>query len=151
MPRDFATISSPIRTWHRRILGSRRREPTCPPRAPHGASLALETVTHLQLLPDTPSRVTAVPFRTRLALVLQVSALASSMSDSLRQGSGTGLAPISAHLRSPGHASHTPRPRRRQRQRGRARGRARARGRRRPFRCKKNLRNGNPSTFISKF
>jgi hypothetical protein len=35
MPRDFATISSPIRTWNRRKLGIRRWEPTCPPRTPH--------------------------------------------------------------------------------------------------------------------
>ena len=57
MPRDFASISSPIRTRHRRISGLHRWEPTCPPRTPHGASLSLETVAHLQLLLDTPSRV----------------------------------------------------------------------------------------------
>ena len=47
------------------------------------------------------------PFRFRFLLVLQVGALATSVSDSLRQGSGSGLAPLGAHLRSPGHASHT--------------------------------------------
>jgi hypothetical protein len=47
------------------------------------------------------------PFRFRFLLVLQVGALATSVSDSLRQGSGSGLAPLGAHLRSPGHAGHT--------------------------------------------
>jgi hypothetical protein len=47
------------------------------------------------------------PFGPRIGLVLQVGALASSVSDSLRQGSGLGLAPFGAHLQSSGHASHT--------------------------------------------
>jgi hypothetical protein len=37
-------------------IGLRRWRPTYPPRTPHGASLSLETVTHLRLLPNTPSR-----------------------------------------------------------------------------------------------
>jgi len=56
-PKDFVTIPSPIRPWNQRISGLRRCSPTCPPRTPHGASLSLETITHLRLLPDTPSRV----------------------------------------------------------------------------------------------
>jgi hypothetical protein len=39
----------------------------------------------------------------RFALVLQVGALATSVSGSLRQGPGIGLAPAGAHLQSPGH------------------------------------------------
>jgi hypothetical protein len=88
-------------------LGFCRCVPTCPPRTPHGASLSLETVAHLRLLLDTPSRVPGNPCRSQLALVLQVGALAPSVSGSLRRGPGTGLAPAGAHLRSPGHASHT--------------------------------------------
>ena len=37
------------------------------------------------------------------ALVLQIGALATSVSGSLRQGPGIGLAPTDAHLQSPGH------------------------------------------------
>jgi hypothetical protein len=53
---DFATIPSPIRTRLPTDFGLRCWGPTYPPRSPHGASLALETVAHLSLPPDIPSR-----------------------------------------------------------------------------------------------
>lgn len=56
---------------------------------------------------QTPPRGSPLPFESRFALVLQAGALASSVSGSLRQGPGSGLALTCAHLRSPGHASHT--------------------------------------------
>ena len=53
------TIPSPLHPQYRRILGLCRWRPTRPLRMPLGASLALDTVTYLRLLPDTPSRVTS--------------------------------------------------------------------------------------------
>jgi hypothetical protein len=50
------------------------------------------------------------PRGSRFALVLQVGALATSVSGSLRQGPGIGLAPASAHLQSPGHCQSHKRP-----------------------------------------
>src|SRR5438309_668454 len=73
-------------------IGLCRRQPAHPVQEPHGASLALDTVAHLRLPPDVPSRAHR-GYATGEDLVTQIGALASSVSGSLHQGPGFGLAP----------------------------------------------------------
>lgn len=54
---DFVTVPSPLLPrGYERISGGRCRRTACPPGQPYGASLSLETVTHLRLPPDLPSQ-----------------------------------------------------------------------------------------------
>jgi hypothetical protein len=84
-----ATTATRIRT----DLGLRCWTPTHPPGQPYGASLSLETVTHLRLPPDLPSQAPRRLHPSAAARVFPSKALVSSVSGSLRQGPGFGLAP----------------------------------------------------------
>ena len=86
-------------------IGLHRCSPTHPPRMPYGASLSFVMVTHLWLPPDGPSRTgRGCPYDP--GPVIRTSALASSVSYSLRHGHGSGLSPpvcwpCHPHLLSP--------------------------------------------------
>ena len=80
-------------TGYGRILGFRCRGPACPPGLPYGASLSLETVTHLRLPPDLPSQAPQWSKPSAAARVFPCKALVASVSGSLRRGPGFGLAP----------------------------------------------------------
>jgi len=73
-------------------IGLRRCGPAHPVQEPHDASLALDTVAHLRLPPDVPSRAHR-GLRPGKDLVIRIDALVSSVSGSLHQGPGFGFAP----------------------------------------------------------
>jgi len=106
-PRNFEAIPSPLRTWHQRILGFVAARRLSRHVTPHGASLSLETVSHLWLPPDLPSRESSRrrPASFGTVTVLRDDALATSVSGSLRWGPGSGFA--FTHLRFLGHAGRT--------------------------------------------
>jgi hypothetical protein len=89
---DFATIPSPLRLHLRRESGFAAARRLTQMRTPYGASLSFDTVAHLRLPPDIPSRAHR-GFATGKDLVLQIDALVTSVSGSPRQGPGFGLAP----------------------------------------------------------
>ena len=72
MPRVLTAIPSPLHPWCQRILGFIAARRLTPHGMPYGASLSLETVVHLKLLPNIPSRVPiALRFSVRLGAPCQ--------------------------------------------------------------------------------
>lgn len=84
-------------------FGLHRWGPAHPLRTPYGTSLSLETVAHLRLPPDLRSRARQ-GYAHGKDLVIQINALVSSVSGSLRWAPG-----LDFHLLPVGRAGRTPR------------------------------------------